>query len=90
MAYNDEFRDAKKIRYKLNVMDFYHKENEIYKSCQFNKFYADLREIISKQKDIKQSLVSTEKWTSLDPDANEYAGLHMRFYSKIVQAQYDE
>lgn len=89
MAYNDDFTDAVKIRYKLNVMDFYHEDSEIYRSCQFNKFYADLREALVKEKNIKQSLYSMEKWTSLDPEANEYASLHMRFYSKIVKAQYE-
>ena len=87
MAHNDSFTDPVKIRYRLNVMDFYHNDNEIYRSCQFNKFYADLRDTLSKDRNIKQSLYSMEKWTSLDPDANEYAGLHMRFYSKIVDAQ---
>lgn len=89
MAHNDSFTDPVKIRYRLNVMDFYHNDNEIYRSCQFNKFYADLRDTLSKDRNIKQSLCSMEKWTSLDPDANEYADLHMRFYSKIVQAQYE-
>ena len=89
MAYNDSFTNPVKIRYRLNVMDFYHNDNEIYRSCQFNKFYADLRDTLSQNRNIKQSLYSMEKWTSLDPDANEYAGLHMRFYSKIVEAQFE-
>ena len=89
MSHTDDFAEVTKIRYRINIMDLYHYDSEIYRSCQFNKFYADLRETLANDRNIKQSLYSMEKWKSLDPDANEYADLHMRFYSKIVQAQYE-
>ena len=90
MSHNDSFEDAKDFKYRLNVMDFYHNDSEVYRSCQFNKFYSDLRNSLALDKNIKQSLFQMEKWTSLDPDANEYASLHMRFYSKIVSSQYND
>ena len=90
-ANNDDFKDAKVFKYNLNMMDFFHLEDQkIYESIQFKRFYSDLRKELYAFKGIKQSLVEIEKWSSIDPAAAEYMKLNQRFYSKIINAQLDD
>lgn len=90
VATNDEFKNAKKIKYNLNVMDFEHKGQKIYNSTQFKKFYDDLKTVLWKEKHLKQNLLLVEKWTSLDPSILEFAKTGQRNYAKIIEAQFKE
>lgn len=85
---NDEFKNSRKIKYNLNVMDFEHEGQKIYNSTQFKKFYDDLKTILWKEKGLKQNLLLVDKWTSLDPSLLEFAKTGQRNYARIIEAQF--
>ena len=63
----------------------YYKGNKVYESCQFNKFYQDIKDIYGID---KKGLQNLGYWSSIDPSAEEYVlGVKQRFYTKVIKAQ---
>lgn len=84
----DDFKNARKISYNLNLMDFDHKGKKIYNSTPFKKFYDDIKSTLNLSRGLKQNLLLVDKWTSLEPGLLEYAKTGQRAYAKIVEAQF--
>lgn len=85
ISYDDEGSDKHIVKYYIPLCNMYYKGNKVYESCQFNKFYQDIKDIYGID---KKGLQNLGYWSSIDPSAEEYVlGVKQRFYTKVIKAQ---
>lgn len=87
---HEDMSESVIIKYNLNVMDFYHKEDKIYDSTYFKNFYNELKAAVAEENGLKQNLSLLKTWSSIDPTFEEYASTGQRLLAKVVLAQYDD
>jgi len=85
VTYDDESSEKRSFKYYIPIMNMYHNGISVYESCQFNRFYKDLRDVL----DVNcKGLKNLSYWSSVDPGAAEYLEkVKQQFYAKIVVAQ---